>query len=35
MTSFYTILAGGLIVALIAFIISYREEHPKKAKDTE
>jgi|GEM_PF-1978706 len=35
MTGFYIILAGGLIVALIAFIISYREDHPKKAKETK
>jgi len=29
MTSFYIILIG-VIIALIAFIISYKEDHPKK-----
>jgi len=32
MEGFYIVLAGTLIIALIAFIISYREDHPKKAK---
>jgi hypothetical protein len=27
--TFYIILAGALIIAVIAFIISYREDHPK------
>lgn len=28
----YFVLAGMIVVALIAFIISYREDHPKKTK---
>ncbi len=32
MEGVYVILAGIIIIALIAFIISYREDHPKKAK---
>ena len=31
MTTFYIILAGVLLVALFAFIVSYREDHPKKS----
>jgi len=26
----YVILAGILVIAIIAFVISYREDHPKK-----
>jgi hypothetical protein len=32
MEGVYVILAGILVIALIVFIISYREDHPKKAK---
>ncbi len=28
----YIILAAILVMAIFAFIISYREDHPKKAK---
>ena len=28
----YVILAGILVIALIVFIISYREDHPKKTQ---
>jgi hypothetical protein len=29
----YVILAGLVVIAIWAFIISYREEHPKKKKN--
>jgi hypothetical protein len=32
MEGLYIIFAGTLIIALIAFIISYREDHPKKVR---
>lgn len=32
MEGFYVILAGVVIVAIIGFVLSYREDHPKKAK---
>jgi tetrahydromethanopterin S-methyltransferase subunit B len=32
MEGFYIILIGTIIIALIAFIISYREDHAKRAK---
>lgn len=28
--AFYIILAGVLVVALFGFIVSYREDHPRK-----
>jgi len=31
MTAFYIILAGVLLVALFALIVSYREDHPRKS----
>jgi len=31
MAAFYIILAGVLLVALFALIVSYREDHPKKS----
>ena len=32
MEGFYTVLVGTVIIALIAFILSYREDHPRKLK---
>lgn len=29
--AFYIILAGVLVVAFFAFIVSYREDHPRKS----
>lgn len=29
--TFYVILAGVLVVALFAFIVSYKEDHPVKS----
>ena len=31
MEGYYIVLAGTLVIALIAFIISYKEDHPKKS----
>ena len=31
MEAFYTILAGLVLIALWAFFISYKEDHPKKS----
>ncbi len=32
MEAFYVMVIGTIILALIAFYLSYREDHPRKAK---
>ncbi len=32
MTAGYIILAGLILIALFAFVVSYREDHPKTKK---